>query len=187
MSTLHLGATMIAYPIKSEKNQKVYLVTSSAFPDLAGYGKTESDAMIDLVEKLHKELNTIIKKNQTFPKSIAIAEISRLKRKKTELLVLNNTASLSMYLHSLMLSKGITRMTLAERLSGSKTQQKQVSEPTKITGRKPPNYKQVQRLLDVTHHSTIRELSEAFRVLDARMDFVILEDKIDKANPIIEI
>lgn len=168
---------MIRYGLVIEKSGKIYCYGSPQFQDLKGYGITEEDAFKDFLKKFHEKLRSIIKKRQSFPSSISGKAVS-VSKKGTGSFQLPISIELAMRLHTTMLEKGVDKSALARLLALTdddvKSGEWNLKKTLKIMPKVPPKYKKVQRLLDISHDSTLDEMSEAFRVLDCLIDVNIV-------------
>lgn len=168
---------MIAYSYTIDRSGDVFTYSSSQFPNFKGFGYTEDEAGNDFWNKLLDSLNKTIRQAERFPAPVSEETVKREQQAGIKHFKMPACMALKMYLHTAMLNKKVGRGELARMMALTSEEVK--SDEWKldyIRNLKPaqlPKSKKVQRLLDVKHDSLLNEISEAFRVIDHSIDFVI--------------
>lgn len=142
--------------------RKLYRVRSIEVPEIYGEGVTQDDAFTVFLTAFFGHLRKCLKQG------IRIADEYHGKASKGTFGLPLNMA-LKIKLHNVMLDNGITRTTLAQLLALTHEEVPDGDWSLEFLSRlKPenkPKYKNVHRLFDIDHDSTIREIEQAYRVL----------------------
>lgn len=180
---------MIAYSYEINKSGDIYAYTSEYFPSIRGFGHTEQEADNDFWDKLLDELNAIIRHGRRFPTPQSCETITQEQRMGKKHFKMPAYMALKMFLHTAMLNKNVTRSDLARMLALTANDVEpdhwQLEYIRQIKPSQIPKSKKVQRLLDIKHDSLLNEISEAFRIIDHSIDFVIRPKGFDNQNSIV--
>jgi hypothetical protein len=140
-----------------------FRVKSKEFPDVIGIGRTEDEAFGLFLTRVFSYIRNCLKNDLLIPKEYS-AEKNRV---KTFGLPLNMAMKLK--LHNLMLTGGITKSDMARLLaivhSEVPSESWDLETLKKVEPEAQPKYKKVQRIFDIDHESTVREIEHAYRVL----------------------
>jgi hypothetical protein len=147
---------------------KEYRVYNKIFPsDVVGKGKTEDAAFSHFLTLLFDYFKSCLKTDIPIPES-------NIKGKSVKSFGLPLNMSLKIRLHNVRIGKNIGRTELA-RLLALKPEEVpnddwRLQTLRTIIPSSAPKYKNVQRLFDLSHDSTVREIEQAFRVLGFTVD-----------------
>lgn len=182
---------MIAYSFEINKSGDVYTYSSDQFPNLRGFGYSEHEADSDFWNKMLDDLNSTIRKGRRFPKPVDDETIKQEQKAGKKHFKMPAYMALKMYLHTAMLNKEVSRGDLARMLALTANEVRPGEwKLDYIRGLKPiqpAKSKKVQRLLDIKHDSLLNEISEAFRVIDHSIDFVIRPKGFDDQNTFVSL
>ena len=149
-----------SYKIAKHGNKK-YEATSKDFPSLGGIGKTEDEAMDGLMTAVVGYIKECLSDETSIPEALETA------RDNTFGWALN--MMMKMKLHNTRLACGVKRTELAHLLGLTYDDVKDgdwsLENLRTLIPCKKPKYKNVQRLFDLDHDSTVREVEQAYRVL----------------------
>lgn len=158
------------YEVRKDKN---YLITSKQFPLIKGNGPTEDRAFEGFITKVFNHIKDCFKNELRLPDGYEITS----KKSKTFGLPLN--MALKIKLHNTRLSKKVSRTELARLLSITYDEVSvgnwDIQSLRAISSVNVPKYKNVQRLFDIDHDSTVREIEHAYRVLGCNVDITPYE------------
>jgi antitoxin HicB len=133
---------MIAYPAKFTHAESGITVTFPGIPEAITCGYSETQAEDYAVDALQTVLSEYIKRRREIPPPKAITKGMRP-------VVLPALAEAKIRLYHAMRSAGLRKADLARRMDWQKSQ--------------------VDRLLDLKHHSRLDQIEEALAVLDKRL------------------
>lgn len=142
---------------------KPYIVTSSELPTVKGFGKDQESAFNDFLTNAFQFIRSCLKNDAIVPFN------DKVKRVESKTFGLPLNMALKIKLHNIRLAKKVSRKQLAQILSVTDSDMKgldwNLNNLRNISIDKLPKYKNVQRLFDLNHESTVREIESAYRVL----------------------
>lgn len=149
------------YSYKTTK-RKPYIVKGVEVPEAIGEGETKDEAFASFLTSFIVHIGKCLKEG------VKIApEFKGKERSNTFGLPLNMT--LKIKLNNTMLNSGVTRTELAHLLALTyeevPNENWTLEALKKLKPKGSPKYKNVQRLFDINHDSTVREVEQAYRVL----------------------
>lgn len=145
-------------------------ITSPQFPGITGVGKTELKAIKMFFAELNVFLRESIKKQQLPPKPIL--PTSLINREGHGSFNLPLQTEIAILLVEKMIESFISPGRLAKLLALTEEEVSynwQLKHTRSKEPRQKPKYKNVQRLLNIDHESTLAEIVEAFRVLNYKL------------------
>lgn len=155
------GKLKMRFTYKIIKQDKSYKAYSTRQSQLHGEGRTENDAFSNFITAFFEYIKACMKNNAP------IIQETTKQGKGTFGLPLN--MSLKIKLYTTMLENNVSQTDLARLLA--LTQEDipdgdwRLEKIKNIAQSKKPKYKNVQRLFDINHDSTIKEIEQAYRVL----------------------
>ena len=154
---------------------KDYRVNSNEFLNIVGSGLTEDYAFNSFITSAFNYIKNCLKNDISVPEEY----LGDRAGSKTFGLPLN--MALKIKLHNIRLKKQVTKTELANFLSFSTIDLPEgiwnVGILRSLTPNKTPKYKKVQRLFDISHESTVREIEHAYRVLGYNVEITPHERK----------
>lgn len=152
---------------------KPYTVTCAEFPSIEAAGDSKEIAFSNFLTKVFDYIKLCLKDG------IPIPDNQNLPRTKGKTFGLPLNMALKIRLHNIRLQKKVSRKELAQFLTVKPDELNNMNctiETLKnISQDKMPKYKNVQRLFDISHDSTIRELETAYRILGFNVSALPLE------------
>lgn len=155
--------------------KKDYTAKSHQFPNIEGKGSTSEEAIDQLITKVFHEIRFRLDND------IEVPEDYNIKNKAVKSFGLPFNMALKIKLHNTRVCKAVSKGQLARYLALTYEEVPDGVWTTenlqKIQLRNAPKYKNVQRLFNIDHDSTVREIEQAFRVLGYNLDIIPYERK----------
>ena len=136
---------MLTYPVHLEADDNTVLVTSPDFPEIATFGNDRDEALGRASDALEEAIAARIHAGQDIPDPSVVGVT----------VALPALTAIKVFLYQGMREQGIGKAELARRLSWH-----------------PP---QVDRVLDVQHHSRLDQMEAALRAIGRELDIASRE------------
>jgi antitoxin HicB len=141
---------MLAYRVElTPDDNATFLVTCPDLPEVATWGETETDALLNALDAIETALAGRISDNAEIPLSGAGTDL------ETATVRIPSLTSLKVMLHLSLRHSGITRAELSRRLGWHR--------------------EQVDRLFRIDHASRLDQLESAFKALGRELDIAVRE------------
>lgn len=134
--------TPIKYPANLKKEGKFYNITFPDFPEALTYGDGVEDALNHAQDAIETVLLHKIQAREKIP-------APKKANKKQKLISLSPSTAAKLFLYWEMQQQSVRKSDLAKKLN--------------------KNQKQIDRLLDISHHSTLAQLEMAMNALGKRL------------------